>query len=59
MLSRTYEEDKVQCSAITNDKKRCRLIGTHSNGGAVLCERHHQMKVKSKEKAKSWEQTKL
>lgn len=52
MLSRTYEEDKVQCSAITNGKKRCRLIGTHSNGGAVLCERHHQMKVKSKEKAK-------
>ncbi len=57
-MRRTYEEDKLQCSAITDTKKRCNRIGTHSNGGAVLCERHHQMKVNSKEKAKPWVQTK-
>lgn len=38
----SYEQDKLQCTAITNKQTRCTRIGTHSNGQGVLCERHHQ-----------------
>lgn len=42
-MTRTYEEDRVQCQAIRQDKKRCTYVGTHSDGGKVLCERHVQI----------------
>lgn len=41
-MSYSYEQDKLQCTAITDKRTRCTRIGTHSNGGGVLCERHHQ-----------------
>jgi len=44
-MNNYYEPDTVRCQAIKNDGKRCTFIGTHSNGGKVLCERHHQMHV--------------
>lgn len=44
-MTRTYEPDKVQCQAKKQDGQRCSYIGTHSNGGKVLCERHHQLHV--------------
>lgn len=46
-MSFAYEEDRLQCSAMTDKKKRCNLIGTHSNGGKVLCERHHQIYIRN------------
>lgn len=36
------EKDNLQCSGITDKKKRCSRIGTHSNGGEVLCESCHR-----------------
>ena len=40
----SHEMDKVQCQAVsTKTKKRCTLIGTHSDGGKVLCDRHIQI----------------
>jgi hypothetical protein len=38
-----YEEDRLQCTAKKQDGTRCTRIGTHGNGGGVLCERHHGM----------------
>ena len=46
MRNGSYEEDRVQCTAERQDGKRCTQIGTHSNGGGVLCDRHHQQKMK-------------
>ncbi len=48
MSSRSYNEpDTLTCTARTERGTRCTLPGTHSNGGGVLCERHHrQMLVK-------------
>ena len=43
-----YEEDRLQCTAQTDTKKRCTRIATHDNGGKVLCERHHQMHLAKK-----------
>ena len=40
----SYEQDRLQCTALTKDGTRCRLVGTHSNGKGVLCQRHHQLK---------------
>lgn len=40
---KSYETDRVQCQAVTDKKVRCTRIGTHSDGGKVLCERHAQM----------------
>ena len=41
-LDRTYDDDKIQCTATTQNGKRCTRIGTHGNGGKhVLCELHH------------------
>lgn len=38
----SYELDRLQCTASRQDGTRCTRIGTHGNGGGVLCERHHQ-----------------
>jgi hypothetical protein len=40
---KAYEEDRLQCSAITDAKKRCTRIATHSDGGKAYCERHMQI----------------
>ena len=42
------EPDTCQCQSLTDTKKRCTRIATHSNGGKVLCERHHQMHLAKK-----------
>jgi hypothetical protein len=50
-----WEEDRLQCQAVGTNKKRCSRIGTHSNGGKVLCETHHQIATRKpvcKEKKK-------
>jgi hypothetical protein len=47
-MQRYYEEDRLQCSAITQQKKRCTRIGTHSNGGSVLCDSHQRELLKKK-----------
>ena len=41
MRNGSYEEDRVQCTAKRQDGTRCTRIGTHSNGGGVLCKTHH------------------
>ena len=38
-----HENDRVQCQAITQDRKRCTRIGTNSDGGKVYCDRHVQI----------------
>lgn len=39
-----YELDRIQCQAISpKTKKRCTMIGSYSDGGKVLCERHVQI----------------
>jgi len=43
-MSYSYEKDRLQCTAKNRDGTRCRLVGTHSNGKGVLCQRHHQLK---------------
>jgi hypothetical protein len=52
MIRRNYEPDRVQCQALKTDGKRCTQIATYSNGGKALCQRHHLMIIKSKEKQK-------
>jgi len=47
----SYEPDKLQCAALTQEKKRCTRIGTHSNGGKVLCTEHHQIYMRDKANA--------
>jgi hypothetical protein len=43
-MNNHYEDDRIQCQAKSEKtKKRCSLIGTHSDGGKVLCERHVQI----------------
>ena len=43
-MNQHYEEDRLQCQAMSDKtKRRCSLIGTHSDGGKVLCERHVQI----------------
>lgn len=43
-MPKNYEEDRVQCQAISpKTKKRCTLIATHSDGGKAYCERHVQI----------------
>ena len=51
-----YEPDAVRCQAVTNSGTRCTYTGTHSNGGKVLCERHHQlvMAMKAPVKKEKW-----
>lgn len=44
-MTHCYEDDRLQCTAITQNKKRCTRVATHSNGGKVLCGKHHQMWV--------------
>ena len=46
-----YEEDKIQCQELTDMKKRCSRIGTHSGGGKIRCERHHQIFVRDRANA--------
>lgn len=41
-MTRSYEEDRVQCTAKRQDGTRCTRIGTFSNGGGVLCKTHHE-----------------
>lgn len=45
MVMRTNEPDKLQCTAKRQDGTRCTRIGTHSNGGGVLCKTHHDKSV--------------
>ena len=45
-----YEQDRLQCQATTQLKKRCARVATHHNGGKLLCEHHHTQVVKQKEK---------
>ncbi len=47
-MNRSYEQDKCQCQAMTQQKKRCARIATHSAGGKVLCEKHHQMAIRDR-----------
>ena len=47
-LNNDYEPDALQCSQITQDKKRCTRIGTHSVGNAVRCETHHKLYLRDK-----------
>ncbi len=49
MLNYTNEPDRVQCQAKKKDGTRCTQIARHSNGGKVLCPRHHAMVIKAKE----------
>ena len=43
-MNQHYESDNLQCAAKSEKTgKRCSLIGTHSDGGKVLCERHVQI----------------
>ncbi len=42
-MRKMYEEDRVQCQAVTQNRKRCTCIATHSDGGKVYCERHMQI----------------
>ena len=43
-MNNHYEDDRIQCQAMSDKtKRRCSLIGTHSDGGKVLCERHVQI----------------
>lgn len=42
-MPRNHEADRCQCQAITNSKKRCTMIATHSDGGKAYCERHVQI----------------
>ena len=51
-MRHTNEPDRIQCQAIKRDKKRCTQIARHSNGGKVLCPRHHLMMVATKMKEK-------
>lgn len=44
----SYEKDRLQCTALTKDGTRCRLVGTHSNEQGVLCQRHHTAHQKAK-----------
>lgn len=37
------EPDRIQCQAKKQDGHRCTSIGTHSDGGKVLCSRHLQL----------------
>ena len=39
----SYEQDRIQCQEVTDQKKRCERIGTVSCGGKVRCGGHHQM----------------
>ncbi len=39
-----HEDDNLQCTAMRQDGTRCTRIGTHGNGGGVLCETHHQQR---------------
>jgi len=41
-MNRSYEEDKCQCQVFGTNKQRCTRIGTHSGGGLIRCEAHHQ-----------------
>lgn len=43
-----YEEDKVQCTALTSSGKRCHRIGHYGVGGGVLCTEHHRMQMVKK-----------
>lgn len=49
-MLRYYEDDRIQCSATTQQGKRCTRIGTHNNGGAngVLCDAHQREYLKKK-----------
>jgi hypothetical protein len=47
-MNRSYEEDKTQCTAIGQNKKRCARIATHSCGGNAYCERHNQMAIRDR-----------
>ena len=43
-MNQHYEDDRIQCQAMSDKTgKRCSLIGTHSDGGKVLCERRVQI----------------
>ena len=38
-MNQHYEDDRIQCQAMSDKtKRRCSLIGTHSDGGKVLCD---------------------
>jgi len=50
-LNQAYEEDRLQCSSVGQNKKRCTRIGTHSCGGEVRCEAHHQLYLREKANA--------
>ena len=42
------EPDRLQCVETTDRGTRCTRIATHSNGGKVLCERHHQIAIRNR-----------
>ena len=44
-----YEEDRLQCNCITDQKKRCTRIAKHDNGsGKLLCDAHQREYLKKK-----------
>ena len=38
-----FEPDRLQCQAMTKEKKRCTYTATNSDGGKAFCERHVQI----------------
>jgi hypothetical protein len=42
-VNKTYETDTCQCQVICTNGKRCTRTGTHSGGGLLRCESHHQL----------------
>jgi hypothetical protein len=48
-MNNHYESDNLQCAAKSEKtKKRCALIASHSDGGKVLCLRHHQIAIRNR-----------
>lgn len=57
-MNRTYEQDKLQCSAFVKGTRiRCSRIGTHGNGKGVLCETHHKIYLQAKNPSKQSSKT--
>jgi hypothetical protein len=42
MINGNYEDDRVQCTEMTDKGKRCSYVGVASVGNQIRCERHHQ-----------------
>ena len=43
-----YEQDKLQCTAITQSGTRCHRVGHYGVGGGSLCTEHHRLAMSKK-----------